>query len=174
MGEMVKLLFDTLGHLWPLRIVNDWERGLYYVCGRCVGEVGRGCYPVLPWFCDVHAVSVVPDVVLTPLKSVTTRGGVQLTYSCGITFRVTHPRAAYTKLHDYKESIVEIANGVLSDGMRALTDTTATSEGMLEPLRVSINHALEVYGVEVVALRLDNFVVGAGTVRLLQDFSAKI
>lgn len=174
MGEMVKLLFDTLGHLWPLRIVNHWERGLYYVCGCYVGWVGRGCYPVIPWFFDVHTVSMVPDVFLTPLKSVTTRGGVQLTYSCSVTFRVTCPSLAFNELHDYRESIVEITNGVLSDGMRALADTSVTSEELLQPLRASINHTLKQYGVEVVALRLDNFVVGARTLRLLQDLSAKI
>ncbi len=173
MGELVKLLFDTAGAVWPFRLIHDWERGLYYCCGVCIGSVGRGCWPVLPWFMEVHPVSVVPDVFITPLKSVTTRRGVQLSYSCSATYRVTNPRLAFTTLHDYKESVVEITNGVLSDGMRAVEDTGATSEELLEPMRRAINHTLGQFGLEVVALRLDNFVVGAPTLRILQDFSAK-
>lgn len=166
MGDLFKLVVDTLSVFWPFRLVHDWEAGLYYACGRCVGVVGPGVKLVVPWFCDVVPVSLVPDVFLTPLKSVTNREGRQVSYSCSVTFRVTDPRAAYRKLTDYKESVIEIVNGVLSDGVRQTTDLTGS---LLEPLRVSINHALEPYGLTVDALRLDNFVVDAPTLRLLQN-----
>lgn len=174
MLELVRLIIDTAGQLLPFRVVWQYQRGLYYLCGRYQGTVGPGLKFVVPGLCDVKCVSIVPDVSTTPLQAVTLRDGKHLTFSASITFRVTDPNLAYNTLGHWTETVVEIASGIVSEGLAdADPDRFDPARGkrdrLIEELRGEVDKAVQVYGLTVMALRLNNFALGVRTVRLLVD-----
>lgn len=174
MGEFLRLLLDFAAHLSPVRIVYSWQRACYFVAGRLVGVVGPGLKVVVPYLCDVRPVSVVPAVYGTPLQTVTLRDGRTLAFSASVTVQVTDPAAAYTTLDHYEETVVEIAAGVLSDGLANADsdrfDPAPERRGLLLiELRDEVNAAIRHHGLSVSAVRLNNFVLGVPTVRVLAD-----
>jgi regulator of protease activity HflC (stomatin/prohibitin superfamily) len=63
MGDFVRALIDIIQFVWPFRVVDQWEKGGYYVCGRWWKEMGPGLKVVVPWFTHVEPVSIVPALV---------------------------------------------------------------------------------------------------------------
>ncbi len=174
MADLLKLLMDLLQPLWPFRLVWTWQVGLYYFAGRYQGTVGPGLKVIVPYLCDVKYISVVPEIYTTPLQTVTLRDGSPLTYSASVTVVIRDANAAYNRLGRYAETVVEMAAAILSEGLAdADPDRFDPARGkrdrLLSELRADINDAAREYGLEVTALRVNNFVRGARTVRLLLD-----
>lgn len=174
MFELVRLILDAAGQLLPFRIVWQHQRGLFFLAGRYQWTTGPGLKLIVPYFCDVKCISVVPDVSTTPMQCVTLRDGKHLTFSASITFRVTDPNLAYNTLGHWTETVVELASGIVSEGLAdADPDRFDPARGkrdrLIEELRDDVDKAVTMYGLTVMALRLNNFALGVRTVRLLVD-----
>lgn len=174
MVDVLKLLADLLQPLWPFRLVWTWQVGLYYIAGRYQGTVGPGIKLIIPYLCDVKCVCVVPEIYTTPLQTVSLRDGSTLTYSASLTVVVRDAAAAFNKVGHYSETVVEMAAAMLSEGLAdADPDRFDPARGkrdrLIAELRETINDAAREYGLEVTALRINNFVRGARTLRLLLD-----
>jgi regulator of protease activity HflC (stomatin/prohibitin superfamily) len=174
MTELLRLVVDFLKPLWPVRVVWEYQRGVYYVGGRYWRTVGPGLKLVVPYLCDVVRISVVPEIYTTPLQTVTLRDGSTLTYSASITVVVTDPAAAWNRLGHYTETVVELAASILSEGLadadpERFDPARGKRDRLLNEQREAINAALAGYGLELAALRLNNFCRGVRTLRLLLD-----
>jgi regulator of protease activity HflC (stomatin/prohibitin superfamily) len=174
MGDLLLRLLDFAGALSPVRIVRHWERGVYLVCGKCRGTVGPGLKLVVPGLCEIIRVPVVPEVYPTSLQSVTLRDGSTLTFSASVTVVVRDAERAYLELGHYTETVQEIAAAILAEGMAdADPDRFDPARGkrdrLLAEIRDEINAAIEPYGLHASTLRLNNFVRGVRTIRLLLD-----
>ena len=174
MFELVRLLLDTCGQLLPFRIVPQWCRANYYFCGRHQFQTGPGLKIILPYFCDVKCVPIVPEVGTTPLQSVTLRDGRHLTFSASVTFKVTDANLAYNTLGHWTETVMELAAGILSDGLadakpERFDPAHGKRDNLIEEMRKDIDAAVQVYGITIMAVRLNNFALGVKTVRLLVD-----
>jgi hypothetical protein len=115
MPELIRALAELLQSLWPLRSVWQWQRGVYYVCGRYWRTVGPGVWPVIPWFVDVRPVNVAPAIHHTALQTVTLRDGRTLVFSATITSEVEDAAAAYNRVDRWGEAVVELVAGLLSE-----------------------------------------------------------
>jgi regulator of protease activity HflC (stomatin/prohibitin superfamily) len=161
MADLLRLVVDLAGLLFPFRIVHTWERGLLFVFGRCVRTVlPAGVYPILPWFTDIRPISVVPSVHQTPVQTI---GGT--TFSLSLVLRVFDPWAAWNTLEAWSESSVELASAVAAAYLR----DSAGSEPDTEEMRGALNDELRPHGVEVLRLRFNDYVVDAPVVRLLSS-----
>lgn len=174
MTDLLLKLLDVAGALVPLRIVRQWERGLYLVAGRYWRTVGPGPKLVLPGVCEVIRVSVVPEVYCTPLQTITLRDGSTLTFSASVTVIVTDAAKAYIELGHWTETVVEIAAGVLAEGLadaepERFDPARGKRDRLLSEQRAAINGEIGRYGLEATELRLNNFARGVRTVRLLLD-----
>lgn len=174
MTELIKLLLEIAHSISPFRIVYIWQRGLYFVLGRYWKTVGPGLKFVVPYLTDVHLVSMVPAVHCTALQTITLRDGKALTYSATIVVQVVDAEAAFNRLEHWQESVVELASGVLSDGLAdadpaRFDPARGKRDRLLMELRDDINEACKPFGVEIHSVRLNNFAVNVRTYRLLMD-----
>lgn len=174
MTELFIKLLDWISALSPLRIVRHWERGVYLVAGKHRGTVGPGLKLVVPGLCEIIRVPVVPEIYTTPLQTVTLRDGSALTFSASATVIVTDPAKAFLELGHYTETVQEIAAAVLAEGLadadpKRFDPERGKRDRLLDEQRAAINAAVNVYGLEVTALRLNNFARGVRTIRLLLD-----
>jgi hypothetical protein len=157
-----------------VRIVAEWEMGVYLVAGKYRGTVGPGLKLVFPGLCDVRCVPVVPEIYSTSLQSVTLRDGSNLTYSASITVVVRDAAAAYCKIGHHAETVVELAARIVSEGLadadpERFDPARGKRDRLLNELREDINEVCNRYGLDVTCLGFNNFVRGVRTVRLLLD-----
>lgn len=171
MSDFFRLIGEWLQFLWPLRKVNQWERGLLYRWGRFKRELKPGIYWLVPWFHEIKAESVVRGVVQTPRIDITLRNGSLLTVQAAASVRVTNLERAVNAVDAYMETTQEDITAVLAE---KLADVDA---GRLEPAkRKALMNDLkrwtqeEVdYGIEIDKLRFTTFVLNPRPFRLMGD-----
>lgn len=172
MSDFVRLVIDWIAYLWPLRLVEPWERGLYVVCGRWTFEVKPGVYFCPPWFCAVKTCAICQAIICTPRQDVTLTDGGRLSFTASANVRVTDVTAAFVQIDNYTETTQENIAAVLSEKLSEVDASRITADKrgrLLSDLKRWVNEETKTYGVEVEKLRFTNFVLNAPTFRLLQD-----
>lgn len=172
MSEFLRLLLDSIAYLWPFRIVREYERGAYYVTGRFWKVMGPGLKLVCPFFTEIQIEGVVRDVYVTPLQTISTRGGGSLTFSATMTVTIADLGRAYNSVMRYSESARESASAILAEKLAEVDAEMLEPEkrgrlvaGCLSRLRSEI----EPLGLAVETLRFNNFVKNMRAYRLFQD-----
>lgn len=172
MSEFLRLVLDAIQFIWPLRIVQEWERGGYYVRGRWWREVGPGMYAVLPWFTEVRCISVVPAIVSTGRQDITLSDGTLLSFTASATVRVANLNLAVNSVDNYTETTQELVAAVLAEKLAEVDAGRIAPEKrgrLLADLRRWVATEAGTFGVEVTQLRFTTFVTNVRTFRLLQD-----
>jgi regulator of protease activity HflC (stomatin/prohibitin superfamily) len=175
MEALFEWLINLIESFWPFSEVEPWECGVYIVNGKCKKVVGPGyLWPVTPWVSIVHLepVSVVPAILGTPMMSVITRDGEQVTYSVCCQVRVVDAVAALTQIDDYEETTQELVAAVTAEALGMMSSETVHElrrTELAKRLVPKLNKELNAFGVEADDLWFTNLVPGVRTYRLLQD-----
>jgi regulator of protease activity HflC (stomatin/prohibitin superfamily) len=175
MEALFEWLISIIEDLWPFTEVEPWEKGVYIVNGRCRKVVGPGYFwPVTPLISWVHLepVSIVPAILGTPMMSVMTRDGQQVTYSVCCMVRVTDPVLALTEIDDYEDTTKEIVTAVTAEAIGMMSSETVHElrrTELAKRLVPKLNKEMNWFGVECEDLWFTNLVPGVKTFRLLQD-----
>lgn len=175
MGELVRLIIEIVQLLWPFRMVEQWQRGNYYVCGRYWRTVGPGVYPVLPWFMNVIEEDVVGGIEYTPRKDITLQDGSLLTFEMSAWARVADLNLAINAVQKFRESTVEAMTGVACEKLAEVEADRLKPAGrgrLLADLKRWMNAETTGFGVELTSLRFTTFVLNAPAYRVLQDSRA--
>jgi regulator of protease activity HflC (stomatin/prohibitin superfamily) len=172
-GEFLRVLLDSIAYLWPFRLVQQWEQGAYYLCGRYWREVGPGVpWPVVPWFMEVRTVSIAAAPVGTPRIDITLKDGRQLSCAATVVCRVIDFHLAVNTVDDYRESTQELIASVLAEKLVEVEPSRLESGArgrLLTDLQKWVGAELAKYGIEVSRLSFTSFVLAPRTYRLLTD-----
>lgn len=173
MLNWIQTLLTVIEYIWPMRRVEQWERGAYYIWGRYVGSVGPGIWPIVPFFMDVKSSSVVWGVVSTPLLTVTARDmKTTITYSAAATLRIAEIGLAYNAVDNVGETMRELLSALTADKLATVPVEKLDGEkrkDLLKSLTALLNRELAFCGLEVQAVRFTNFVINMRSFRLMTD-----
>lgn len=183
MGDFLRVILDSISYLWPFRLVQEYERGVYYFCGKRVVIPrwlgGPDCRPGIPWivlpfFCEVKTITVVRDTIVTPIQSITIRDGSILTFSASAQIEVDSADAAYNKVNSYAQTVSEDLAAVLAEKLAEVEPERLAPEvrgRLIGACKQSVGAAVGVYGVRVLSIRFNNFVRNARVYRLFNEQS---
>lgn len=175
MGELVRLVIEICQFAFPFRIVKQWERGGYMVLGRWKREVGPGLYFVVPFFTDVHAVSVAGSRVGTGRQDLTLFDGSTLSFTATVWARVVDVRAAVCDVNNYDETTQEDLTAALSNELAELDPDRLRPRrrgALFRELEAKVAEKHAKYGVESSDLSFGSFVLGVKMHRLIIDQTA--
>lgn len=177
MTDFVRLLVEIIGFIWPFRMVDQWEAGVYYVFGKATRVVGPGVWPVVPWFMEVRTVNVVPDVFSTEEQTIELQGSGTLTFSASVRLRVTDASLALNHVVDHEDNAVEDVAAVLADTLAEMPEERLEPEKRRALLRrciIDVNKVTGAYGIEVEAIRFTNFIRDVRAYRLITSGDGRI
>lgn len=172
MSDFLRLLLDAIAYIWPLRIVKEWERGGYLVCGRWRREVGPGLYPVVPWFTEVMELSVAEAIVGTGRQDITLSDGSTLSFSATATVGVCDIKLALTAVDSVTETTQELLASVLADKLAEVDAARLTPEKrgrLFADLKRWVATEAALYGIEVRTVRFTSFLLNTKAHRLIID-----
>jgi regulator of protease activity HflC (stomatin/prohibitin superfamily) len=175
MGDFLRIILDSIAFCWPGRIVETWERGGWYVCGRWWKDVGPGCYFLVPWFMEIRSVSIAPAPVVSGRQDITLSDNSVLSFDAVATMRVVDVRAALNDIEDYHHSTITTLGAVLSDKLAEVDVARLEWEKrgrLFTSLEKWVGQETAQFGVETTNLRFTSFVLRAKVHRLLLDQSA--
>lgn len=174
MGDFVRLLIDALAYVWPFRLVHTWERAGYLVFGKWRKEIGPGIYPVVPWFCDVHSVSIAESPCGTDRLDVTLSDGTLASFQAVAMARVVDVRKAVCDVEHFATSTEQILAAVTADRLGEIDAKRLEPDKrgrLLTSLTGWVNKETEVFGVAVREVRFTSIVLNLRAHRLLVDQS---
>lgn len=167
-----EFLRDSVEFVWPFRIVDQWERGGYYVFGIWWKEVGPGCWPVIPWFFHIEKVSHAPHPIEGHRQDITLADGTPLTFVATATAQVFNTYKALNDIEDYKHSATVLLGARLAEKLATYSAADLKPESrpaVAKQLGRWVHKETRKYGVRMSGIGFPTFVLGLRTFRLISD-----
>lgn len=118
---MWESIIGFLSRLTVLRIVRQYEGGVFLRCGKYKRTLGPGLYWTWPVVDDVQATTVVPRLVDLVDQSVTLEDGASVAFSGALEYEITDARKALLAVDNLAQSIQTLAMGFLADELSSRT-----------------------------------------------------
>jgi SPFH domain/Band 7 family protein len=176
MTDLLRLIVDVIQYIWPFVIVHQWQRGVWYVCGRYWRTVGPGVYPRIPFFMDIHDVTLVPDSHMTNPYTITTKGaaGDTLTFAFVYELEVLDANLANNTVQDYEGKAHMDVLAIVADTLADLPEARLQPDvrnGMIRKCLLEVNKELGRYGMRCNSLRFTIFVRNMKNYRLFNSIA---
>ncbi|ACX52078.1 band 7 protein [Ammonifex degensii KC4] len=134
-----------------VRIVQEYERGVIFRLGRCVGARGPGLFLLIPFIEKMRKVDLRVVTMEVPTQEVITRDNVTVKVNAVVYFRVINPVDAVIKVLDPVYATSQLAQTTLRSvlGQSELDELLAHREAINQRLQRIIDEGTEPWGVKV-------------------------
>jgi regulator of protease activity HflC (stomatin/prohibitin superfamily) len=134
-----------------IKIVQEYERGVIFRLGRCVGAKGPGVFFIIPVLDKITKVNL--QIIAAPVASqaVITRDNVTVTVDAVAYFQVIDPAASVVRIRDWYTSSQLVAQTTLRAivGKHELDQLLSDRERIDAELQISLDTQTEPWGVKV-------------------------
>jgi regulator of protease activity HflC (stomatin/prohibitin superfamily) len=134
-----------------IKIVQEYERGVIFRLGRCVGAKGPGVFFVVPVIDKITKINL--QIIAAPVASqqVITKDNVTVTVDAVIYFQVVDPAASVVKIRDWYTASQLVAQTTLRAivGKHELDQLLSDRERIDGELQISLDNQTEPWGVKV-------------------------
>jgi regulator of protease activity HflC (stomatin/prohibitin superfamily) len=139
-----------------LKIVQEYERGVIFRLGRCVGAKGPGLFFIIPLIDKYVKVSLQMNAVQIPVQQVITSDSVSLKVDAFAYMQVVDPVLAVNRVTNWYIAAQSVAQTALQTviGHHQLDELLTARDRIAEQLRVSLDSQTEAWGVKVERVEL--------------------
>jgi len=145
------VLFIIVIMVAGIKILNEYERGVIFRLGRCVGTKGPGLIYVIPVLDKMVKVSLRTVVLDVPPQDVITKDNVTLKVSAVLYFRVVDAVSAVNDVENYLYATSQLAQTTLRSvmGETDLDEILSDREKINAQLQKILDEHTEPWGVKV-------------------------
>jgi len=134
-----------------IKIVQEYERGVIFRLGRCVGAKGPGVFFIIPVLDKITKVNL--QIIAAPVASqaVITKDNVTVTVDAVAYFQVVDPAASVVRIRDWYTSSQLVAQTSLRSivGRHDLDQLLSERERIDAELQIALDTQTEPWGVKV-------------------------
>jgi regulator of protease activity HflC (stomatin/prohibitin superfamily) len=134
-----------------IKIVQEYERGVIFRLGRCVGAKGPGVFFIIPVLDKITKVNL--QIIAAPVASqaVITKDNVTVTVDAVAFFQVVDPAASVVRIRDWYTSSQLVAQTSLRSivGRHDLDQLLSERERIDAELQIALDTQTEPWGVKV-------------------------
>jgi regulator of protease activity HflC (stomatin/prohibitin superfamily) len=144
---VVGILLFLLG----LRVVQEYERGVIFVFGRCRGAKGPGVFIVPPFITRMVRVNLQTQAVPVASQQVITKDNVTVGVDAVAYFRVKDPTASVVKIQNWFNASQLVAQTSLRSiiGRHELDQVLAERQQVNAELKLALDEQTEPWGIQV-------------------------
>ncbi|HIE13186.1 MAG TPA: slipin family protein [Desulfotomaculum sp.] len=134
-----------------VRVVQEYERGVIFRLGRCVGARGPGLFLLIPVIERMRKVDLRVVTMEVPVQEVITRDTVTVKVNAVVYFRIINPVDAVIKVMDPVHATSQLAQTTLRSvlGQSELDELLGQREAINQRLQQLIDENTEPWGVKV-------------------------
>lgn len=134
-----------------LRIVQEYERGVIFRLGRCVGARGPGLIFLIPGIERMRKIDLRVITMDVPTQEVITRDNVTVKVNAVVYFRVVNPVDTAIKVYDFIKATSQLSQTTLRSvlGQSELDELLANREEINHRLQKIIDEGTEPWGIKV-------------------------
>jgi regulator of protease activity HflC (stomatin/prohibitin superfamily) len=147
----VLLVAFVLILLSGIKILNEYERGVVFRLGRCIGYKGPGIIYIIPMIDKMAKVSLRTVVFDVPPQDVITKDNVSVKVNAVVYFRIMDPEKAIIQVEDYYYATSQLAQTTLRSilGQSELDELLTAREKINERLQTILDQHTDNWGVKV-------------------------
>ncbi len=148
-ATLIVLIFMLLAA--SLRIVQEYERGVIFRLGRCVGARGPGLIILIPVIERMQKVDLRVITMDVPTQEVITKDNVTVKVNAVVYFRVVNPVDAVIKVLDHIRATSQLSQTTLRSvlGQSELDELLANRDEINQRLQRIIDEGTEPWGIKV-------------------------
>lgn len=134
-----------------LKIVQEYERGVIFRLGRCVGAKGPGVFFVIPIMDKIVKANLQEVAVPVQPQQVITKDNVTLTLDAVAFLRVIDPVSSVVKVQNWYQAAGLVAQTTLRSviGHHELDELLSSRDQIDSELKIALDRQTEDWGVEV-------------------------
>ena len=134
-----------------LRIVQEYERGVIFRLGRCVGAKGPGLFFIVPGIDKMRKVNLQTQAVPVASQQVITKDNVTVAVDAVAYFRVKDPVASVIKIQNWFNAAQLVAQTSLRSiiGRHELDQLLGERDRINTELKTALDEQTEAWGVQV-------------------------
>jgi regulator of protease activity HflC (stomatin/prohibitin superfamily) len=134
-----------------IKILNEYERGVIFRLGRCVGYRGPGIIYVIPMIDKMAKVSLRTVVFDVPPQDVITKDNVSVKVNAVVYFRIMDPEKAIIQVEDYYYATSQLSQTTLRSilGQSELDELLTARDKINERLQTILDQHTDSWGVKV-------------------------
>jgi len=134
-----------------LKVVQEYERGVVFRLGRCVGARGPGLIILIPWIEKMRKIDLRVITMDVPTQEVITRDNVTVKVNAVVYFRVVNPVDTAIKVYDFIKATSQLSQTTLRSvlGQSELDELLANREEINHRLQRIIDEGTEPWGIKV-------------------------
>jgi len=134
-----------------LRIVQEYERGVIFRLGRCVGAKGPGLFFIVPGIDKMRKVNLQTQAVPVASQQVITKDNVTVAVDAVAYFRVKDPVASVLKIQNWFNAAQLVAQTSLRSiiGRHELDQLLGERDRINIELKTALDEQTEAWGVQV-------------------------
>jgi regulator of protease activity HflC (stomatin/prohibitin superfamily) len=134
-----------------LRIVQEYERGVIFRLGRCVGAKGPGLFFIIPGLDKMRKVNLQTQAVPVASQQVITKDNVTVAVDAVAYFRVKDPVASVIKIQNWFNAAQLVAQTTLRAiiGRHELDQLLGERDRINAELKTALDEQTEAWGVQV-------------------------
>jgi len=141
-----------------IKILNEYERGVIFRLGRCVGQKGPGIIFVIPMIDRMVRVSLRTVVFDVPPQDVITKDNISIKVNAVIYFRVVDPRKSVIDVEDFLYATSQLSQTTLRSvlGQAELDELLSSRDKINDHLQTILDQHTEPWGVKVSKVEVKN------------------
>ena len=145
------IILATLFGSSGVRVVQEYERGVLFVFGRCRGAKGPGIFFVPPFVSRIVRVNLQTQAVPVASQQVITKDNVTVGVDAVAYFRVKDPVASVVKIQNWFNASQLVAQTSLRAiiGRHELDQLLGERDRINQELKVALDEQTESWGIEV-------------------------
>ncbi|MFH1913153.1 MAG: slipin family protein [Pseudomonadota bacterium] len=139
-----------------LRVLNEYERGVVFRLGRCIGAKGPGLIILIPVLDKMVKVSMRVLALDVPHQDVITQDNVSLKVNAVIYFRVLDPVKAILEIEDYMFATSQLAQTTLRSvcGGVELDDLLSHRDKVNSQIQAILDQHTDPWGIKVTTVEV--------------------
>lgn len=141
-----------------IKILNEYERGVIFRLGRCIGQKGPGIIFVIPIVDRMVRVSLRTVVFDVPPQDVITKDNISIKVNAVIYFRVVDPKKSVIDVEDFLYATSQLSQTTLRSvlGQAELDELLSSRDKINDHLQAILDQHTEPWGVKVSKVEVKN------------------
>ncbi|MEI6092372.1 MAG: slipin family protein [bacterium] len=152
------LVFLGIIILSGIKILNEYERGVIFRLGRCLGYKGPGLIYVIPFIDKMVRVSLRTVVLDVPPQDVITKDNISVKVNAVIYFSVVDPKKAVIAVEDFLYATSQLSQTTLRSvlGQSELDELLSLREKINDHLQSILDQHTDQWGIKISKVEVKN------------------
>ncbi len=149
-------IFLVLVFISGIRIINQYERGVKFRLGRCVGILEPGFRWVIPLIERIQKVDIRVITVDIPSQEVMTKDNVPIKVNGVVFFKVVNADKAVLEVEQYQYAVAQLSQSALRDmcGKSELDTVLAKREEIGHKIKEIVDKETDPWGIKITDVKI--------------------